>query len=94
MPGNRILAVDMFPVDKPDWVDSLWPAERLDELLPLVDFLVLSVPLNATDAGDDRRRGDGEDEAGGRAGQRGPRTAGRRKLIWSRRWKAGIWRAR
>ena len=48
---TRILAVDMFPVDKPDWVESLWPAQRLDELLPLVDFLVLSVPLNPTTRG-------------------------------------------
>ncbi len=42
---TRILAVDMFPIDKPDEVESLWPAERLDELLPLVDFLILCVPL-------------------------------------------------
>ncbi len=48
---TRILAVDMFPVDKPDWVESLWPAQRLDEMLPLVDFLVLSVPLNRTTRG-------------------------------------------
>jgi len=48
---TRILAVDMFPVDKPDWVESLWPAQRLDDLLPLIDFLVLSVPLNSTTQG-------------------------------------------
>lgn len=48
---TRILAVDMFPVDKPAWVESLWPAQRLDELLPLVDFLVLSVPLNPATRG-------------------------------------------
>ncbi|MGA2255983.1 MAG: D-2-hydroxyacid dehydrogenase [Thermoguttaceae bacterium] len=48
---TRILAVDMFPVDKPDWVESLWPAQRLGELLPLVDFLTLSVPLNPTTRG-------------------------------------------
>jgi D-3-phosphoglycerate dehydrogenase len=48
---TRILAVDMFPVDKPDWVESLWPAQRLDELLPLVDFLILSVPLNPATRG-------------------------------------------
>jgi D-3-phosphoglycerate dehydrogenase len=48
---TRILAVDMFPTDKPDWVESLWPDERLDEVLPLVDFLVLSVPLNPTTRG-------------------------------------------
>ncbi|MGO9113969.1 MAG: D-2-hydroxyacid dehydrogenase [Thermoguttaceae bacterium] len=45
---TRVLAVDMFPVDKPEWVDSLWPPERLDELLPVVDFLILSVPLNVS----------------------------------------------
>src|SRR5580698_2113900 len=30
---TKILAVDLFPIDKPDCVESLWPAERLDELL-------------------------------------------------------------
>ena len=44
---TRILAVDMFPFDKPDAVESLWPVDRLDELLGLADFLVLSVPLNS-----------------------------------------------
>ncbi|MCA9222612.1 MAG: D-2-hydroxyacid dehydrogenase [Planctomycetales bacterium] len=42
----RLLATDLFPYDKPDHVDQLWPADRLDELLPLVDVLILSVPLN------------------------------------------------
>jgi phosphoglycerate dehydrogenase-like enzyme len=42
---TRILAIDLFPIDKPDCVESLWPAERLDEMLPLVDFLILCVPL-------------------------------------------------
>ena len=42
---TRILATDMFPVDKPSYVESLWPADRLDDLLPLVDILILSVPL-------------------------------------------------
>ena len=41
----RILAVDLFPLEKPDCVESLWRAERLDEMLPLVDFLILCVPL-------------------------------------------------
>jgi phosphoglycerate dehydrogenase-like enzyme len=48
---TRTLAVDMFPVDKPAWVESLWPAERLDDLLPLVDFLILCVPLNSATRG-------------------------------------------
>ena len=42
---TRILATDMYPVDKPPYVESLWPADRLEELLPLVDILILSVPL-------------------------------------------------
>jgi phosphoglycerate dehydrogenase-like enzyme len=43
---TRILATDMFPVEKPDYVQALLPADRLDELLPQVDFLVLALPLN------------------------------------------------
>jgi D-3-phosphoglycerate dehydrogenase len=42
----RLLATDMFPVDKPDYVDHLWPAERLDDLLAESDFVVLALPLN------------------------------------------------
>ena len=30
---TRILATDMFPVDKPAYVEALWPADRLDDLL-------------------------------------------------------------
>jgi D-3-phosphoglycerate dehydrogenase len=48
---SRILATDMFPVDKPDYVESLWPADRMDDLLPQVDILVLSVPLNPSTRG-------------------------------------------
>jgi phosphoglycerate dehydrogenase-like enzyme len=44
---TRILATDLFPVDKPDEVESLWPADRLDEMLPQVDFLILALPLYA-----------------------------------------------
>ena len=43
-----IVATDMFPVDKPDCVDTLWTADRLDELLSESDFVVLSLPLNET----------------------------------------------
>jgi D-3-phosphoglycerate dehydrogenase len=42
---TRILATDMFPVDQPDYVDALWPADRLDELLALSDIVVLALPL-------------------------------------------------
>ena len=48
---TRILATDMFPVDKPETVDELWAAERLDDLLPVADFLVLCLPLNESTRG-------------------------------------------
>jgi phosphoglycerate dehydrogenase-like enzyme len=44
---TRILATDMFPIDKPEGVETLWPSDRLDDLLPQVDFLILSLPLYA-----------------------------------------------
>jgi D-3-phosphoglycerate dehydrogenase len=43
---TRILATDPFPLDKPNWVESLWPADRLGELLEESDIVVLSLPLN------------------------------------------------
>ena len=43
---TRILATDWCPVDKPDYVEELWPADRLNDLLPAVDILILCAPLN------------------------------------------------
>ncbi len=43
---TRILATDLFPCDKPAHVEALWEADRLPELLALVDVLILTVPLN------------------------------------------------
>jgi len=48
---TRILATDMFPVDKPDYVEALWPAERLDELIAAVDILILCAPLTPVTRG-------------------------------------------
>lgn len=45
---GRILATDMFPVDKPDYVEALWPPDRLNDVLAEADILVLAAPL--TDA--------------------------------------------
>jgi D-3-phosphoglycerate dehydrogenase len=42
---TRILATDAFPVDKPDYVEALWPAERLDDLLRQSDYVILAAPL-------------------------------------------------
>jgi D-3-phosphoglycerate dehydrogenase len=47
----RILATDMFPIDKPAGVEALWPAERLGDLLAQADFVVLSLPLNDSTRG-------------------------------------------
>lgn len=47
----RLLATDVFPVDKPEIVDSLWPAERLEDLLRESDAVVLCVPLVETTRG-------------------------------------------
>ena len=35
-----------FPIDKPDEVDSLFPADQLDELLRASDIVILTLPLN------------------------------------------------
>jgi len=43
---TRILATDMFPVEKPVFVEALWPADRRDDLLALADIVVLALPLN------------------------------------------------
>jgi D-3-phosphoglycerate dehydrogenase len=41
----RIVATDIFPIKKPDHVDELWPADRLDDLLQQSDIVILCVPL-------------------------------------------------
>lgn len=41
----RILATDLFPVNRPPEVDELWSADRLDELLAASDTVILCVPL-------------------------------------------------
>lgn len=48
---NRILATDLFPRRKPPYVAELWAADKLPELLPLVDILILCVPLNSQTQG-------------------------------------------
>ena len=42
---TRILATDWYPIDKPPHVAELLPPEKLDQILPQVDILILSVPL-------------------------------------------------
>ena len=44
--AGRILAVDLYPENKPSQVDALWPADRLDDMLAESDVVFLSAPLN------------------------------------------------
>ena len=40
----RVIAVEARPGTKPDFVDELWPADRLDDLMAQSDFVVSCVP--------------------------------------------------
>lgn len=42
---GRILATDMFPAEKPEYVEALWPADRLNDLLAESDIVILAAPL-------------------------------------------------
>lgn len=42
----RIIATDLFPLSNSPGAVELWSADRLGELLPLVDVLILALPLN------------------------------------------------
>ncbi|HEV7223435.1 MAG TPA: D-2-hydroxyacid dehydrogenase [Pirellulales bacterium] len=48
---GRILATDMFPSDKPDHVEALWPAERLPDLLAQSEIVILAAPLTESTRG-------------------------------------------
>ena len=42
----RIVATDVYPVDKPGYVDDLWADSELGELLAVSDVVIACVPLN------------------------------------------------
>ena len=42
---TRILATDLFPVNRPSEVERLLAPEQLDEILPELDVLILTAPL-------------------------------------------------
>jgi phosphoglycerate dehydrogenase-like enzyme len=44
---TRIIATDVFPDERPDCVDCLWPADQLHRLLAESDIVILTVPLSA-----------------------------------------------
>lgn len=45
---TRILATDLFPEQKPNYVEQLWGPEKIDDLLIRSDVLVLCLPLNSS----------------------------------------------
>lgn len=45
--GMRILAVDLFPVERPDYVSRLSDLDGLDELLRESDYIVVTVPYTS-----------------------------------------------
>ena len=44
--GMRVVAVDAHDPPKPDDVESLWKLERLDEMLGMSDFVLISCPFS------------------------------------------------
>ncbi|GHT25488.1 phosphoglycerate dehydrogenase [Planctomycetales bacterium] len=48
---TKITAVDLFPTEKTDCVSELLPPEKLDEVLPLCDVVILCLPLNSQTRG-------------------------------------------
>ena len=44
---TRIIATDVFPIERPAHVAELWPADRLDDLLAQSDVVILCLPLNS-----------------------------------------------
>lgn len=44
---TRLWAVDLFPVDKPEYVERLLPPTELPSLLPDANLVILALPLNA-----------------------------------------------
>lgn len=48
---TRIVATDMFPDERPNCVDALWPADQLERLLAESDAVILCVPLNSQTLG-------------------------------------------
>lgn len=48
---TKIWATDLYPEDPPAGIEVLLPADRLDEMLPLIDVLLIAAPLNAETRG-------------------------------------------
>jgi phosphoglycerate dehydrogenase-like enzyme len=47
----RIVATDMYPLNKPEYVEALWGPERLHDLLQQSDYVVVTVPYTPSNVG-------------------------------------------
>jgi len=48
---TTLLATDLFPTDKPSYMEELWGANQLDELLRRSDVVILCLPLGTQTTG-------------------------------------------
>ena len=49
--GIEVYAVDILPMEPPPGVCAVWPVERLDEMLEMVDWLVITAPRTKATTG-------------------------------------------
>ena len=49
--GIEVYAVDILPMEPPPGVCAVWPVERLDEMLEMVDWLVVTAPRTEATTG-------------------------------------------
>ena len=49
--NTTILATDCYPIEKPKNIAELLPAEQLDQILPRLDVLIVTAPLNESTRG-------------------------------------------
>ena len=54
--GIEVYAVDILPMAPPPGVCAVWPVERLDEMLGMIDWLVVTAPRTAATTGMLHRR--------------------------------------
>ncbi len=49
--GIEVYAVDILPLEPPPGVCAVWPVDRLDEMLAMIDWLVVTAPRTEATAG-------------------------------------------
>lgn len=49
--GIEVYAVDILPMEPPPGVRAVWPVERLDEMIGMIDWLVITAPRTEATTG-------------------------------------------